>query len=286
MIRLLSLLTLLTLSSALAPAQNRSGNYHSPNRGRSHRPASSYRHQSRSSSRVDQFGRALRTIDNVASIATTAAIIAQFDSYTSVRIGYNAASLRPGGALDDYAEADGILSGFNAGIFWGFRLGRSSFFLEPGLMYSGKGGRLQGRDLATYDSQGQLVYDYHYHTRAYFHTFEIPLVLKYDLPLTSVGPSLQPFVGGFFSVGSGGETRLNGDGWSSDYDTFSDAGFRSVDAGLRFGCGLQIDALYLDLAYDLGLVDLPRRGFTEYNYDRSTDHLRSSCLTLSVGVVF
>ena len=63
------------------------------------------------------------------------------------------------------------------------------------------------------------------------------------------------------------------------YNSFSDSpySFRRMDAGLRTGCGLQIDMFYAELSYDLGLANICKDDF---------DTSKNGALMLSLGVNF
>jgi hypothetical protein len=50
-----------------------------------------------------------------------------------------------------------------------------------------------------------------------------------------------------------------------------------MDAGLRTGCGLQIDMFYAELSYDLGLANICKDDF---------DTSKNGALMLSLGVNF
>ena len=63
------------------------------------------------------------------------------------------------------------------------------------------------------------------------------------------------------------------------YSSFSNSpySFRRFDGGVKMGCGLQYDMLYLDLTYDLGLSNVS---------DDDFDDCRNSALMLNVGINF
>lgn len=220
----------------------------------------------------DDFDHSLHTVQNVAGTAILLAGIAQLDSYTGLRFGYNAASLRLGGTFADDFETEPI-GGANVGVVFGWNLGRSPLTLEPGIYYSFKGGKI------TADQWGG-----DYATGKYkMHMLEIPLVLKYNIVPTS-GITLQPFAGTFMAFGLGGTTKFKGT--NESFDTFSEDGFKSFDAGLRFGCGMAVDHFYVELAYDLGLVNLPHDTFADYDFDNWDDKIKSNCFSATIGVNF
>lgn len=222
----------------------------------------------------ENFDRSLRTVNNVASTAMLFAGIAQFDSYTGIRFGYNAASLRCTGGLEDYVEGD-IMSGINLGVVFGWNLGNSNFILEPGVYYSMKGGKLTPTSMLS-------GYDYSA-SKTRMHELEIPLVLKYNINLSD-DLNLQPFAGGFMAFGLGGKVKYEGTG--NEYDTFGDDGFRNFDAGLRFGVGMSVDHFYVELGYDLGLVSQAADNYEDYGYDSFNEDIYTGNLNISMGFNF
>lgn len=200
-----------------------------------------------------------------------------YDMYCGLRIGYNAASLR-------FSETDaidlGTVPGMNFGVVLGFPLGNSPLIFETGLMYTVKGGKTESQNLTK--------------TKIFMHGFELPLVLKYDIEVPSLeGFSIQPLFGSYLNMGLAGRTKYELAGARDKYKTFSHKQFHRLDAGLRMGCGLNIDFFYVELAYDLGLVDLGR------DTDRMTkqlfpgaydggwdDKIRTGAFSMTVGVNF
>ena len=220
----------------------------------------------------DTFNRTLNTVHNVASTGALLAGVAHFDNYTSIRIGANAASLRLGGELADVVETSNT-AGANVGIAFGWYLGKSAFILEPGVFLSMKGGEL---------SPTSNWFDDYNSSKYRMTMLEFPVVVKYELGAGAV--NFQPFLGGFMAVGIGGSTKFQG--VSETYDTFSDEGFKSFDAGFRFGVGMNVRPFYFEIAADLGLVNLPAHDFSDYDYDNWDEKINSNCISLSVGIIF
>lgn len=176
--------------------------------------------------------------------------------YGGLRLGLSVAHV-----WSDAAALDGRspMAGLNVGMAFGM-LVTGPLDFETGLYYIGKGGKSGG------NAHGDFTYDLDY--------FEVPFVLKYNCFL-SPELAVQPFFGGFVSLGIGGKIR--------DYDnrqafsSFSEGCFRRGDAGLRIGCGLAARMFYLEAAYDIGLANIGRDDF---------DRTRSGCLALSIGFNF
>lgn len=220
----------------------------------------------------DTFNRTLGTVHNVASTGALLAGVAHFDNYTSIRIGANAASLRLGGELSDVVETSNT-GGLNLGVAFGWYLGHSPIILEPGVFLSMKGGKLS--------PEGNWGGDY---TSAKYRMtmLEFPVVFKYEIGAGAV--NVQPFLGGFMAVGIGGSTKFKG--LSETFDTFGDEGFKSFDAGLRLGVGVNMQPLYFEIAADLGFVNLPARDFNDYDFDDWDESIKSNCVSFSVGFNF
>ena len=226
--------------------------------------------------RSDNFGRTLRDVETVANVAMIGSAVSSTTDYTGIRFGYNAASLRTTGMSN--LDHD-INSGFNCGIVFGWYLGHTPFIIEPGLYYSMKGGSLSGYDSYN-DDKTKL--------KTTMHTFEIPLVFKYEVQFHNAGVCLHPFFGGFLSFGCGGKSKESCDGYHDSWDTYGsgEGQYSRTDAGFRMGCGLGIDHLFLELAYDLGCVNLANRDFDYFDYDDFDSTVRTNTLSLNIGFNF
>lgn len=209
--------------------------------------------------------RGIHTAETVAHGAMMGYALHQADDYTGIRLGYNGATLRLGGNPDvsnDYS------SGVNLGIVFGWYLGNSPVIIEPGVFYSKKGANLSGYD---YDMETRYEQDVN------MHMLEIPLVFKYDITYRNAGASLQPFAGAYMAFGLGGDVEDSA--FRSSWKTFDE--YDNFDAGFRLGCGLCVQHLYLELAYDLGLVDLADNQHFDFGETR-----RTNTLSVSVGFNF
>lgn len=230
-----------------------------------------YRYRPHSHHYHSRSGRVLRALDaaeTVADYAILGTMLHNISDYTGFRIGYNSASLRASGFDGDISTE--AIPALNLGFVFGWDLGHTGLMLEPGFYYSMKGGKLNG-----YSGHNLRIEE-----KYTMHSFEIPLVLKYDVFL-SPHAALQPFAGAFMSFGFAGTTTFDTPTIEAEYDTFDDHILEDLDAGLRFGIGLSVDNLYLEAAYDLGLTDL----CDSYEFSRRED-LRSSTWSFSIGVNF
>jgi len=158
------------------------------------------------------------------------------DDYTGLRLGYNSASLH----FSDSGYDLDPTSGVNLGFVFGWYLGNSPFILEPGVLYSKKGGKFSGMD-----SYG------HFSQKVNMHMLEFPCVVKFDLTGPSGIVHLQPFAGAYMAFGMGGQIKDSADGYWDTFDSYD-----NFDAGFRYGCGLSLANLYLEVAYDYGLTNM------------------------------
>lgn len=223
----------------------------------------------------DDFYRAVRTAEAVGHAAMFGAFLHHLDDYTGFRLGYNAASLRTD--LRYSNPTSDFTSGINVGFVFGWNIKKSPVIIEPGVYYSMKGGKISG----TNSNVGQYTND------ITMHSIEIPLVVKYEIPLTQDHyVNLQPFFGGFLSFGFAGENKYE-DGYGRDtFKTYGENFFCTTDAGLRMGAGLSAGHFYFEIAYDLGLVNLPERNYGLMDFDDFSDSMRSNTLSINVGVNF
>ena len=85
-------------------------------------------------------------------------------------------------------------------------------------------------------------------------------------------------MGGYLSCGVAGKIKdfANREAYSS-YDSDVDQHFRRFDGGLRLGCGVGFDMLYLEASYDIGLANVGNDDF---------DDTRTGSFNLTFGVNF
>lgn len=225
--------------------------------------------------------RAIRAVEDIGHMALFGRMLHGLDDYTGFRFGYNAASLRTDLRYSD-VNSD-FTSGLNLGFVFGWHLGRTPLIIEPGIFYSMKGGDLKGNYLA----DGMAHNLTRFTNKVTMHNFEIPLVLKCQLPISPDNyVNLQPFFGGFLSFGFAGDTKFEDALGRDKYGTYSDDLFCTTDAGLRMGLGMNVGMFYLEAAYDLGLVNLPENGYSLMDFDDFSDSMRSNTISFNVGFNF
>jgi hypothetical protein len=178
------------------------------------------------------------------------------DNYYGLRVGVGVSTVN---SDDRYLDASGTKTGLNLGLVAGFQMARATpVYLETGLLYAGKGAKA--------DNNGSLSYSLDY--------LEVPLLMKYRLDLDRA-TSLQPFIGVFGAVGVGGQVKDSYERLA--YSSFDDDGFQRFDGGLRIGCGLQFDMIYIEGAYEFGLANI---------CDDTFDTSRNRCFYVNCGVNF
>ena len=177
--------------------------------------------------------------------------------YFGLRVGMNASHVSSESPLLDGSS---VKTGLNIGLAAGTQLTyRAPLFLETGLYYSQKGGKSgRGADKFTYD----LNY------------LEVPLLIKYK-HFVGNQTSIQPYAGGYLALGTDG--NIKNYGTRTAFSSFDNGYFNRFDGGLKIGCGVGFNMLYLDASYDIGLSNIGQDNF---------DDTHNGCFTLNIGVNF
>lgn len=172
---------------------------------------------------------------------------------------------------DPMLDGGSLKTGLNIGGIMGVQVTQTvPVYFEFGLSYIQKGGigyvPVTGED----GSRSQMKFKYN------LDYLELPFGFKYKYDFNE-HMSLQPFLGGYFALGIGGKIKNFGE--RKAYSSFSgeEYSFRRFDGGLRFGCGLNYDLFYVEVAYEFGLANICHDAF-------DTSH--NGCLQLSVGMNF
>ena len=183
--------------------------------------------------------------------------IAWHSYYVGLRVGLNASHVNSDSYLLD---GNGVKSGLNIGVAAGTQLSyRAPIFLESGLYYSQKGGKSgSGTDKFTYE----LNY------------LEVPLLIKYK-HFVGNQTTIQPYAGGYLAVGTDG--TIKDYGMREAFSSFENGYFNRFDGGLKIGCGVGFNMLYLDASYDIGLANIGQDNFNDTH---------NGCFTLNIGVNF
>ncbi len=173
--------------------------------------------------------------------------------YYGLRLGLNLSYIS---SEDIELDADCLAGLYLAGVI-GVQLSpQAPVALEVGLAYSEKGGiRRDG---------GQKV-------RYRMNTIMMPIVAKFNVDIKNI--RLQPFLGGYMSIGAAGKVKnYQTREAQSSYNLFN-----RFDGGLRLGCGIEYQLLYLEAGMDFGLANINKDNF-------NTAHNR--CFFINAGVNF
>lgn len=208
---------------------------------------------------------------------------------TQIRGGLNLAnvSVTENGRVDKANQ----LTSFQVGILTDIKLGTSMLSLQPGILYTGKGSKVQK------GTAGQAGYFKQTFNPQYL---EVPLNLLVKAP---IGSSSRFFVGAgpYVAMGIGGKTKTEGTrALTGDYSFERDITFsnddpttfdqeegtglgviRRFDYGLNGTAGIEGKSVVLGVNYGLGLAKL--QSGTNNNADNNNKH---RVLSLSLGFKF
>lgn len=183
--------------------------------------------------------------------------VAWHSYYVGLRVGLNASHVNSDSPLLDGSS---MKSGLNIGIAAGTQLTyRAPLFIESGLYYSQKGGKSDS-------GSGKFTYDLNY--------LEVPVIIKYK-HFVGNQTSIQPYAGGYLAVATDGQIKNYGT--RTAFSSYDDGYFNRFDGGLKIGCGVGYNMLYLDASYDIGLANIGQDNF---------DDTHNGCFTINVGVNF
>ena len=186
--------------------------------------------------------------------------VAWHSYYLGLRVGLNVSNIGGDGPT---FNGSGVKSGLNIGFAAGTQLSyRTPLFLESGLYYSQKGGKSES-------GANRVTCDLNY--------LEVPLILKYK-HFVGNQTSIQPYLGCYLAVGADGEVKNYGT--RTARSSYEDGYFRRFDGGLKLGCGVGFNILYVDASYDIGLANTCKDSFHD------THNTHNGCFTLNVGVNF
>lgn len=135
---------------------------------------------------------------------------------------------------------------------------RLPFYLETGLAYTSRGGRLG--DVSLRPSY-----------------LQIPVLVNYHIGIRNI-VSIQPFAGLYYGLGIGGKIKEPKSGAKGD--AFGEDGMlKRSDLGVHLGVGATWRHYYFGLGYDIGCINT----FKEAEGGSS---MRNNCFTISVGYNF
>ena len=133
---------------------------------------------------------------------------------------------------------------------------RLPFYLETGLAFSSRDGKVDGASFRP----------------SYL---QIPVLVNYHFNIKDI-VTIQPFAGLYYGFGIGGKMKAGGE----KGDIFGDeGGLKRSDLGVRLGAGVVWNRIYFGLGYDIGCLNLVKESNGEGT-------LRNNCFSISVGYNF
>ena len=130
----------------------------------------------------------------------------------------------------------------------------------------GKRTVLQPKGGKSGSGQDKFTYDLNY--------LEVPLLIKYK-HFVGNQTSIQPYAGGYLAIGTDGSIKNYGS--RTAFSSFDDGYFNRFDGGLKLGCGVGFNMLYVDASYDIGLSNIGQDDFND---------TQNGCFTINIGVNF
>jgi hypothetical protein len=175
---------------------------------------------------------------------------------------------------DDIFETD-IRTTFHLGLMADFPLGNVLSF-QTGLIYQNRGFKSEFSETfpgETFSSEGSLKLSY----------LDIPLSIKANFELGGV--TAYVYGGGYLGVGITGEseskTTIGGitETETEDVEFGSDDGPKRLDYGALVGAGVELNSVFVELSYGLGLSNL-------IDEDSDDFSMNNRLLSLSLGYRF
>jgi hypothetical protein len=156
----------------------------------------------------------------------------------------------------DCEPYDGMKAGITLAGVIGLRLSQQApVFLESGLYFTQRGGK-----------DGSYT--------ANLSCLEIPILLKYGIQ-ASEDIAVLPFIGPYFAYGVGGKMEYSGINGKEKQSTYEF--LNRNDMGIKVGCGAEYNMVYLELAYQFGLVNVA---------DNDKYSIHANQLSINLGVNF
>ena len=219
----------------------------------------------------------------VAAVVTGSSINAQSSAHVKAGINLANVSVTDEGRVDDANQ----ITSFNVGVIGDVPLGKI-ISLQPGILFTGKGSKIQRR------TANEVGY-YKQTSNPYY--IEVPVNLVVKAPLSS---SAKIFAGAgpYLAVGVGGKNKTEGRNIVGTYNSTTDINFsnddpttlseeegtgfnvlRRFDYGLNATAGVEGRSLILSVGYGYGLAKL--QSGSNNNQDNNNKHR-----VLSFGVGF
>ncbi len=222
----------------------------------------------------------------IALIAVFTLTACKLSAQLGIEFGYDFMHGRGSLALGNEGHFTGRTrhSGFRAGLTYDFNI-KGNLFIHSGLAYSYTAANMREREytLSSYSDEGTL------RTRSTYQQIELPIRVKYDLPVTNDfkffvfgGPVLgytfsgQMF-GWTFQSDDGGYNRTDYE--NSAYDLYATYHLRPFELRLGAGLGAHYKHYLIKFSYDWGL-------FNQYTRGTSSSVVRHNHLAVTLGYTF
>ena len=180
------------------------------------------------------------------------------------------------------------LPSFYVTAFADIPLQSALFYVQPGISFQGKGGKLTG----SY-STGNNTYSATIEERPYWIEVPVNLIGKFELPAdqafyVGVGPYVGFGVGGNYRIRTQGAGLLD---WiptvRTDIRFGEDGHLKSVDAGLNFLAGFELaNGLGIEAGYGLGLTDIGGRKISLLSSDLTKFDQQNRVFRVGLNVKF
>ncbi len=206
----------------------------------------------------------LKILTVIAALCLPNMLMAQ-EAETGIKGGLNLSTLSVDGSDDSNLKA-----GFHAGVY--SKIPMSSYFaIQPELMYSGKGVKVNYDESAV--ASGESQFNLHY--------IDLPVLLVFNL---SEDFSIQ--AGPYVSYLIGANTETDASFFGADIDSEDELDrdhFQSLDYGFSAGLGFDLNPLLFGFRYNIGLQQVAKDD--DVSYDLLGD-AKNSVIQLFVGLKF
>lgn len=200
------------------------------------------------------------------SVVLTGSTLYAQESETGIKGGLNLASLSTEGNNDKNLKL-----GLHAGVFTKIPVSES-FAIQPELLYSGKGIKLNYDESAFADGESKFNLNY----------IDLPVKLVFNLS-EDFEFQFGPYVAYLINANVDTDAQIL-DAWDIDSnDELNRDHFRSFDYGLSAGLGFDLDPIIFGLNYNLGLNQVAKDD--DVSYDILKD-AKNSVIQLYVGMKF
>lgn len=243
----------------------------------------------------------------LAGLATSALLLAgtaaQAQTTFGVRLGLNASNLnyKAADSNDEIPESD-MLLGAQGGVVMNAQFGNLA--IQPALLYSMKGDKLQEKDSET-ETFGGNTYTYSYDVKSTRRLSYLELPVNFVYSTNGAEGGFQVFAGPYLALGVGGKVKYEGDYTTTMNGRVIDSGsesesfkikfankygddedteyVRTLDAGLNFGLGYKAGPFQAQLGYGLGVANLIPN---DQDDKKSEDKARNRNFQLNVTYFF